>query len=53
MQSFRTVDREEFDHNFIGHTIDEILAASGQWFEYVTELETDMPIWEYHIIRKK
>lgn len=52
VQSFRTVDGEEFDHNFIGHTIDEILAASGQWFEYVTELETDMPIWEYHIIRK-
>ncbi|MGN0629493.1 MAG: class I SAM-dependent methyltransferase [Oscillospiraceae bacterium] len=53
VQSFCTVDGEEFDRNFIGHTIDEILAASGRWFEYVTELETDMPIWEYHVLRKK
>ncbi len=52
-QSLRFIDGVSFDRNFIGHTLEEILQASKERFEYVRKMETDMPIWEYHLLKRK
>lgn len=48
-----SADGESLDRNFIAHNLEEIVSASKDFFEYISELETDMPIWEFHLFRKK
>lgn len=51
--SFREIDGERYDRNFIAHTVRELIGASEELFTYCRELESDMPIWHQCLFRKK
>ncbi len=52
-QNFHSIDGEDFYRNFIGHTLYDILEASKDYFEYTCKMETDMPIWKFHVLTRK
>ena len=43
--SLREIDGEQYDRNFIAHTLDEVTRAAKGLFAYRRELPSDMPIW--------
>lgn len=43
--SLRKIDGEQYDRNFIAHTLDEVTQAAKGLFAYRRELPSDMPIW--------
>lgn len=51
--SLTTIDGEEYDRNFIAHTLDELIAASAQSFSFVTEVGADDSSWHNYIFQKK
>lgn len=51
--SLRQIDGEEYDRNFIAHTLDELLEGAGGLFSYQRELPSDMPIWHQYLLRRE
>ena len=51
--SLRQIDGEEYDRNFIAHTLDELLEGAGGLFAYQRELPSDMPIWHQYLLRRE
>ena len=51
--SFRTIDGEDYDRNFIAHTLDELVEGAGARFSYQRELPSDMPIWRQYLFRRE
>lgn len=43
--SLREIDGEQYDRNFIAHTLDEVTRVAKGLFAYRRELPSDMPIW--------
>ena len=50
--SYREIDGESYDRNFIAHTLEELTTASKGLFSYQCELSTDMPIWHYYVFQR-
>lgn len=51
-RSFCVLDEEEYDRNFIGHTLDELVVESQGLFQFEKELESDMLVWKNYVFRK-
>ena len=52
-QSYVTIDNEEYDRNFIAHTLYELCFYSKGMFEYVEEiLPNDADIWKRYLFKK-
>lgn len=50
--SLREVDGEEYDRNFIAHTLDELTAAAERLFSYRQELPSDMAVWRQYLFER-
>lgn len=52
-QSFVTIDNEDYDRNFIAHTLDELCFYSNGILEFVEEiLPDDMDAWKRYLFKK-
>lgn len=52
-QSFVTIDNEDYDRNFIDHTLDELCFYSNGILEFVEEiLPDDMDAWKRYLFKK-
>ncbi len=50
--SFREIDGQSYDRNFIAHTLQELeIAAAGQ-FTLLQELPSDMRVWKNYLFKK-
>lgn len=47
--SLREVDGEEYDRNFIAHTLSELTAAAEGLFSYRRELPSDRAVWRQYL----
>lgn len=50
--SLREVDGEEYDRNFIAHTLSELTAAAEGLFSYRQELPSDMAVWRQYLFER-
>lgn len=50
--SLREVDGEEYDRNFIAHTLSELTAAAEGLFSYRRELPSDMVVWRQYLFER-
>lgn len=50
-RSITVIDGEEYDRNFIGHTLDELINASFGFFEFEREVGYDGTAWHNYIFR--
>ena len=50
--SLREIDGEQYDRNFIAHTLEELTGAAQGLFSYCRELPSDMPIWRQLLFRR-
>lgn len=51
-RSLCVIDEEEYDRNFIGHTLEELVAEAQGLFWFEKELESDMQVWKNYVFRK-
>lgn len=48
-RSLCEIDGEQYDRNFIAHTLEELQSAAKGWFVYQREMNSDMPeVWKYY-----
>lgn len=52
-KSITVIDGEEYDRNFIGHTLDELITASTGLFEFEREVGYDGTLWHNYIFKCK
>lgn len=50
-RSVTVIDGDEYDRNFIGHTLDELMDASDGLFSYVEEVAYDGSKWHNYIFK--
>lgn len=50
--SLREVDGEEYDRNFIAHTLSELTAAAEGLFSYRRELPSDRAVWRQYLFER-
>ena len=50
-RSIHVIDGEEYDRNFIGHTLDGLIRASSPMFAYEREVDCDGSGWHNYIFR--
>lgn len=51
--SFREIDGEQYDRNFIAHTLEELTAAAAGLFAYQRELPSDMAVWRQYLFQRE
>lgn len=51
-RSLCVLDEEEYDRNFIGHTLDELVVESHGLFQFEKELESDMQVWKNYVFKR-
>lgn len=51
--SFREIDGEQYDRNFVAHTLEELLAALEGRFVYRRELPSDMAVWRQYLFQRE
>lgn len=51
--SLVTIDGEDYDRNFIAHTLAELTAAASGLFAFVEEVGADGSLWRNYIFRKE
>lgn len=52
-RSMVTIDGEEYDRNFIGHTLDELIRTAEPWFSFEREVGDDGTVWHNYIFRAR
>lgn len=51
-RSLAVVDGEEYDRNFIAHTLDELVDAAAGLFTFVQEVGYDGTVWHNYIFKR-
>lgn len=51
--SFREIDGEQYDRNFIAHTLEELVTAAEGLFTYRRELPSDMAVWRQYLFQRE
>lgn len=52
-RSLTTIDGEDYDRNFIAHTLEELIDASADGFSFEQEVGMDGTVWRNYIFRCK
>lgn len=52
-RSLCEIDGEQYDRNFIAHTLEELKRATEGLFVYQREMNSDMPaVWKYYVFKR-
>lgn len=51
--SLREIDGENYDRNFIAHTLNELVEGAGGLFAFLRELPSDRPIWRQYLFARE
>lgn len=52
-RSLTTIDGEEYDRNFIAHTLDELIEASKGLFSFEEEVGIDGTVWHNYVFKRE
>jgi SAM-dependent methyltransferase len=52
-RSLTTIDGEEYDRNFIAHTLDELTEASKGLFSFSEEMGVDGTVWHHYVFKRE
>ena len=52
-RSLTTIDGEEYDRNFIAHTLDELTEASKGLFSFSEEMGVDGTVWHNYVFKRE
>lgn len=51
-RSLCEIEGEQYDRNFIAHTLEELIKATEGLFSYQCEMKSDMLIWKYYVFSR-
>ncbi len=52
LESLTVVNGEEYDRNFIAHTLDELVDAASGLFGFLREVGYDGTVWHHYIFQR-